>query len=117
MDFPTQIYHLSLLLQAAGAVLTAVVLYGFHRIEARRYLRQWTRGWIALSVHLSGAALGHALADRGLVGATWALLNLLSVTGGYLHVVFLLLGTYELAVGRDARTRAPRLVVFGGLAL
>jgi diguanylate cyclase (GGDEF)-like protein len=117
MDFPTQIYHLSLLLQAAGAVLTGLVLHGFHRLEARRYLRQWTRSWIALSIHLSGAALGHALADRGLVGATWTLLNFVSATGGYLHVVFLLFGTYELAVGRDARTRAPRAVVFGLLGL
>jgi diguanylate cyclase (GGDEF)-like protein len=117
MDFPTQIYHLSILLQAAGAVLTALVLHGFHRLEARRYLRQWTRSWIALSIHLSGAALGHVLADRGMVGATWTLLNLVSATGGYLHVVFLLLGTYELAVGRDARTRAPRPIVLGGLGL
>ena len=117
MDFPTQIYHLSILLQAAGAVLTAAVLHGFHRLEARRYLRQWTRSWIALSIHLGGAALAHALADRGMVGATWTLLNLLSATGGYLHVVFLLLGTYELVAGRDARASAPRIVVFGGLGL
>ena len=116
MDFPTQIYHVSLLLQAAGAVLAAVVLHGFHRIEARRYLRQWTRGWIALSIHLCTAALGHVLADCGVAAAAWTFLDLVSATSGYLHIVFLLLGTYELATGRDARTEAPRILVFGGFA-
>ena len=101
MDFPTQIYHLSLVLQAAGAVLTAVVLHCFHRLAPRPHLLQWTRSWIALSVHLIAAALGQVLLDRGASAAVWPVLALLSATGGFLHVVFLLLGTWELAAGRE----------------
>ena len=117
MDFPTQIYHLSLVLQAAGAVLTAVVLHCFHRLEPRRYLLQWTRSWIALSVHLIAAALGQVLMDRGASAAVWPTLALLSATGGFLHVIFLLLGTYELAGGRESGRGVAPPVVAGSIVL
>jgi PAS domain S-box-containing protein len=107
---------------ASQLVLAAVVtlaLFTFYRHYRRRHLLHWVRSWMALVVYLVAAVVSAGLASHGVTHEALSLsLTFLSMTAGYLHVVWLLIGTGEIAVGRPAAPRVTRslfgLAVLGG---
>jgi two-component system cell cycle sensor histidine kinase/response regulator CckA len=109
------------LAQVAGQlVLVALVtlaLYHFHRHYRRAYLRHWTRSWVALAVYVLTAFASARLARMGLLSpSALAGLGFVSMAAAYLHIVWLLLGTWEIASGRSAPTRAVGLLLALGTA-
>ncbi len=105
---------------ASQIVLVAIVilaLYSFHRHHRRRYLLHWARSWVALAAFVLAAVATAQLARRGLVGPIGLVsLGFVSMLAGYLHIVWLLLGTWEIASGRSVPPRPARALLALGVA-
>ncbi len=116
----TLVVATSFLVQAAAALVLALLLLGFHRTYRRDYLRQWAWSWWALCVYLLASGLSVYL--RG-VTAPLAPLRLalsgIAQVAGYWEVAWLLFGTWEVVTGRTLGARLRRGVLWGllGLAL
>ena len=88
--------------QTAAAVVMAILLFGFHRQYQKSYLLHWTYSWAALAIYYGSTAV----ADRFAAAATrWTEIAIASFGGaaGYLHIVWLLFGVYELLRRRPVR--------------
>ncbi|MFL5577859.1 MAG: putative bifunctional diguanylate cyclase/phosphodiesterase [Gemmatimonadaceae bacterium] len=98
MPQPNTVLYITSLTQAAGALLTAGVLWGLSRYHATTdYLRHWTRSWLALSVYLLYGAEGLFLGETHPVGHPLGVfLAAVASAAGYLQIAWLLLGAYEL---------------------
>src|SRR4051812_27361763 len=88
-----------LALQMAQALLTASVLWVFHRRFGHPVLAYWTYGWVALVGQLAGIATLALLGDTNapVTGAPAIALTSLTLVCGYLKVVWLLLGAFAIA--------------------
>ncbi len=108
------VVYTTLLLQAVGGLLTAVVFYSFYRHLLRSYLLLWAWSWTALSVHMmvSGAALYVAQATA-LASSHPLRIALASVSGAaaYMQVALLLFGVYEMTTGRIVERHLIRRVL------
>jgi len=104
--------------QVALAALMAFALHTFRRRHRRRYLRYWASSWLALGLYvLAGGLVAPAVqVPGGDVARTG--IALLTLLAGYLHLWWLMLGTWEIASGRAAFQRPARgLVVLGLLCV
>ncbi|HVE80262.1 MAG TPA: EAL domain-containing protein [Gemmatimonadaceae bacterium] len=100
------------LAEGLGAFVIAVVFQRLLFYYNKGYLLHWARSWSALCGNLVVLALGLALADAG-IGARWVHLPLafvVSVTG-YLHLGWLVFGTYELTTRRALQPRTVRRLI------
>src|SRR5687767_7872329 len=91
--------------QAVGAGVLALLLYGFYRQYGKSYLLHWAYSWVALSVHHLASTAGlWFMASR--IPATDPRRLAIALTGsvaGYLQVVWLLFGVWEVVRRRPAR--------------
>lgn len=115
-------YNLIMLLQCAVALLLAFVLNYFYRQHNRHYLRLWSLSWLALSVYFLGGALAESLTqlfkpERLSTHPLRILLSVLTLSGGYLQIVLLLGGAYEIATGRTISRKLLRSGLIVGLVL
>ena len=105
--------------QIVGAVVMALLLYGFNRQYEKSYLQHWTRGWAVLAVyHLSGAASFVLALYLQLPGNHPARLAVVLVDGvtGYLIIGWFLFGVYEFVRRRPIRMRnVSRILIALGL--
>jgi two-component system cell cycle sensor histidine kinase/response regulator CckA len=96
--------------QVLGALLLAALVDVFHRVYQRPYLRHWSRSWLALAAYLTAATVSGMSLHAGS-----ALLHVSASTveavAGHLQIVWLVLGTAGLALGREV----PRRVAMGAL--
>ncbi|HVT19042.1 MAG TPA: bifunctional diguanylate cyclase/phosphodiesterase [Thermoanaerobaculia bacterium] len=110
---------------SACAMVIAAVLGGFHRHYRRGYLRHWSASWWAFSLVLMTAAPALRLSRlEPAPPATQLALAAVALTAAFWQAVWLLLGAYEVATGREvAKRRARRLwagmgaLVLGALAV
>lgn len=97
------------LAQAAAALLVAALLLAFYRLYGRGHLRYWAWSWLALAGLLAGAALSLALSrQQAVADALRFAVSLGASLAGYLHVTWLVLGSYEIATGREVPRRLSR---------
>jgi PAS domain S-box-containing protein len=109
-----RVFLFQVLGQVVVVTLVAATLYAFHRVYRRHYLLHWARAWSAFGIYVAGAAAGGVMASRDLASPVMHLaVSTTSLVAGYLQIVWLLLGTWELAGRRDASRRQSR----AGLAL
>jgi PAS domain S-box-containing protein len=97
--------QLVFLVQAAGALLLALSLYGFFRAYRRDYLRLWTLSWLALCLALLASALSHHLVMRGAPAGARRAASLVLAVASYWQAAWLLLGLWELLRGRTLTLR------------
>jgi two-component system cell cycle sensor histidine kinase/response regulator CckA len=97
--------------QVVGALLLAALLGIFHRVYHRPYLRHWSRSWLALAVYLAAAAVS-GLSLRAGSSRLHMSASIAEVVAGHLQIVWLVLGTSGLALGREV----PRRVAVTALA-
>ena len=109
--------YITFFVQAAAALLTAGVLYGFHRSYQRQYLRDWTWSWLALAVMML-TATGGLLFGTGagpLAQPERLVASAIANTAGYLQIGWLLIGAGELGRARGI-PRTRRLQALAALA-
>jgi diguanylate cyclase (GGDEF)-like protein len=87
----------SYLVQAAGALFTAV-LFGFlSRTYRKPFLLHWARSWSAMCVMLVGAAFATAIANTGApTSARQLTISAITAIAAYLQITWLLLGSAEM---------------------
>jgi PAS domain S-box-containing protein len=106
------VYLIEVVSQLVLVAVVILALYSFHRHHRRSYLLHWARSWVALGVYILGAVAAAQLARRGLAHPVGLVgLSLVSMSAGYLHIVWLLLGTWEIGSGRSAPVRSTRLLL------
>src|SRR5512136_2825020 len=105
-----------LLGEAVIVLLVAVTLFSFQRLYRRPHLLHWAWSWTALLLYLAAVLVGSRIAFVGPPSHPLRLLlSLLAFASGYLQIVLLVLGTWELSAGREATQRVVRLVVGAGV--
>ena len=117
---PLILLHTTFFVQSAAALLTAGVLYGFHRSYQRAYLLDWTWSWLALAVMML-AATGGLLFTTGmpLEQPGRLIASVIATVAGYLQIGWLILGAGELGTARDisAGRRSRTLAVLAAAGL
>jgi PAS domain S-box-containing protein len=108
-----------MLLQCAVALLLAFVLNYFYKQHNRHYLRLWSLSWLALSAYLLGGSLAESVFKLGSLSNSplRILLAILTLSGGYLQVVLLLGGAYEIATGSPVSRKLLRSGLLLGVTL
>ena len=107
MSEPTRFVIAIYAAQAAGALLVALLLYGFFRHYRKAYLRSWTLSWVAFVVYLAATGISLALVESHAAAHPVRLaLTLTAALGGFLQISWLLAGTWEVS----RRTTVPARV-------
>ncbi len=94
--------------QTAAALVMAILLLGFHRQYHKSYLLHWTLSWFALGAYYADAAIGMGLPLRTHMPSAHPIRILTAAFGGaigYLQIVWLVFGVYELLRRRPVRIR------------
>jgi diguanylate cyclase (GGDEF)-like protein len=94
--------------QSVVAAVMAILLLGFHRQYGKSYLLHWTLSWAALTAYYADAAIGMGLAIRSHMASNHPVRILTAAFGGvigYLQIVWLLFGVYEVLRRRPVRIR------------
>lgn len=110
---------ISYLAQGALGVMMFLIFQHFSRVYIRRFLRSWSRGWLAFSVYAFSTIaiiILNSVESSSLLNIT---LSLLVQLGSYFHIVFILLGSYQLVFSKPVSRKVTHLVVYltVGLAL
>ena len=95
--------------QAMSAVVLAFLLAAFSSHYKRGYLRHWAWSWLALAVYLTASAVSLAL--NGIYHPSHPLrisLSGLASVSGYVSLVWLLFGCWEIARRRSVPLRVER---------
>lgn len=117
MHGATLAFFTSLLAQACGALVLALLLVGFYRTYRRDYLRQWALSWWARCVYLVGSGASVFLLGAPASSPGRLLLSGLTLSAGYWEVAWLLYGTYEVTSGRTVHRSRQRVVLAALVAL
>jgi signal transduction histidine kinase len=91
--------------QIAGALIFAAVLSHFERRDKRDYLTFWIWSWLAFAAYTFGVTVSRMLPVGEVSSWDRIALTTLSLTAGFLQVIWFLLGTYEFAERRRLTTR------------
>jgi signal transduction histidine kinase/CheY-like chemotaxis protein len=92
--------------QVIGALLFAAVLFHFERRAGRDYLRFWIWSWLAFAMYTTGSTASRLLSTSVEVTAIGRVaLTTVSLTAGFLQLIWFLLGSYEFSERRRLLTR------------
>jgi signal transduction histidine kinase len=101
--------------QMSGAFIFAAVLSHFERRDNRDYLNFWIWSWLAFAIYTFGVTVSRMLPVGQVSSLDRIALTTLSLTAGFLQVIWFLLGTHEFAGRR--RLPARWLIPSCGVAL
>ncbi len=97
---------LSSAIQITSALVFAAVLWHFQRRAGRFFLRFWRWSWLAFVVYTAGAVASRLIsADYPPTSTLRITLSVVSLTAGFLQLVWLVAGTYELSLRRALEGR------------
>ena len=91
--------------QISGALIFAAVLSHFERRDNRDYLHFWIWSWLAFAAYTFGVTVSRLLPVGEVASWDRIALTTVSLTAGFLQVIWFLLGTYEFAERRRLPTR------------
>jgi signal transduction histidine kinase len=103
-------FEFTLVVLASGAQVIAgltfaLVLDHFERRDNRDYLRFWIWSWLSFVVYTLGITASRLLPVGEVAAPDRIVLTTLSLTAGFLQVIWFLLGTYEFSERRRLQTR------------
>ena len=103
----------SYLAQAFGGLVLVGLLFAFHRLYRRDFLRQWAWSWVAFCVYLTGFSGALVLAsDQPPTSPLRIAVAGLALAAGFVQVAPLLAGTWEVTTGRRVEERWLRPALF-----
>jgi len=104
--------------QAVFGLIMALLLFAFFREYKHEFLRHWSLSWAAMAIYFGCAAVLMAnLQGDGLPQEQSLLLSALSLAAAYLHVAWLMIGTWEAVEERQVDARRYWLVIALALAV
>src|SRR6186713_13107 len=93
----------------AQCILGLILFFIFRHFSIlyiRRFLRSWARSWIAFSVYMFCTATMVLTVQESRFTSFTMPLSFLAQTGCFLHIVFLLIGTYQLIYVKPVKRRS-----------
>jgi diguanylate cyclase (GGDEF)-like protein len=117
MPLPTFLAVASFLVLSGAALIIACVFVGLQRRYWRPFLRHWTWSWLALAVYAALSAVSRIIGVRHAIDyPPYIAVAMLSGVAGYLQIVWLLLGTFELTTADTLpKAQVRRLIVAAAL--
>jgi diguanylate cyclase (GGDEF)-like protein len=107
----------SYIVQAAGALFTAVLFGFFARNYQKPFLRHWARAWASMCVMLAAGAIGASLVGVAPASsATRLTISMVAGVAAYFQIVWLVWGMAELVSADAAATFHKHRVAFFGSA-
>ncbi len=107
----------SYVVQAAGALFTAVLFGIFSRTDRRPFLLHWARAWLAMCITLVSASLTTLMRDVPPAAPSRLFISAVGSIAAYAHVAWMILGTVELlSTGFAQRLHQRRAWIFGAAA-
>ena len=117
MPLPTYLSVASFLVLSGAALIIACVFVGLQRRYWRPFLRHWTWSWLALAAYAALSAVSR------IIGVGYAIdyppsivVAMLSGVAGYLQIVWLLLGTFELTTANSLPKATVRRLIIAAVA-
>ena len=108
----------SYVVQAAGALFTAVLFGFFARTYQKPFLRHWARAWASMCVWLAAGAISASLTGVPPASATRIIISIVGAVAAYSQIAWLILGLGELVSPAAAeRVQRSRLWLFGAATL
>lgn len=98
--------------QATLGLAMFFIFRHFGLVYIRRFLRTWSRSWLAFSVYMTSTVIlmGDAGEDNfppvGLVP-----LNIIAQVGSFLHIVYILIGSYQLVSSKPVNRRVYQIII------
>src|SRR5690606_31424204 len=90
----------------------------FSLVYGRRFLRTWSRSWLAFSIYMiSTVILMINLEDENYPPPGWIPLNIVAQVGSFLHIVYILIGSYQLVRSRPVNRRIYQAIIIGVVIL
>ncbi len=103
---------------AFAALALALLLLHFHTRYGRRYLLLWAASWASLAIfHASNGVHLMAVARPETAGGLTFTTSIVSVLAGYLQIVWLLWGCFDLAKWKPLQRKDQRTVAIALIAL
>ena len=118
MPLPTFLSVASFFVLSGAALIIACVFVGLQRRYWRPFLRHWTWSWLALAAYAALSAASRLIGiDHAIDYPPRLVVAMLSGVAGYLQIVWLLLGTFELTRGSSLKSVTVRRLVVAGAVL
>lgn len=98
--------------QATLGLVMFFIFRHFSLVYERRFLRTWSRSWLAFSIYMvSAVVLMTNLEDENYPPVGWIPLSIVAQVGSFLHIVYILIGSYQLVRSKAVRRRVYRLII------
>ncbi|HEY8513775.1 MAG TPA: HAMP domain-containing sensor histidine kinase [Cyclobacteriaceae bacterium] len=90
----------------------------FSLVYERRFLRTWSRSWLAFSIFMiASVILMTNLEDENYPSVGWLPFSIVAQVGSFLHIGYILIGSYQLVRSRPVRRRVYQLIIIGVVLL
>lgn len=104
--------------QATLGLVMFFIFRHFSLVYGRRFLRTWSRSWLAFSIYMiSTVILMINLEDENYPPPGWIPLNIVAQVGSFLHIVYILIGSYQLVRSRPVNRRIYQAIIIGVVIL
>lgn len=104
--------------QATLGLVMFFIFRHFSFVYGRRFLRTWSRSWLAFSIYMiSTVILMINLEDENYPPPGWIPLNIVAQVGSFLHIVYILIGSYQLVRSRPVNRRIYQAIIIGVVIL
>lgn len=101
-----------------GLIMYYVFRY-FSRVYVRRFLRTWSKSWLSFSVYMfSSATLTVMTKNDPTISNSISLpLAFMAQLGSYFHIIFILIGSYQLVFHKPFNRRLQQNIIFATIIL
>jgi signal transduction histidine kinase len=98
--------------QASLGLVMYFVFRHFSLVYVRRFLRTWSRSWLAFSIYMvSTVILMTVRGGQTLPPVGWIPLSIIAQLGSFLHIVYILIGSYQLVLSRPINRKLYQLII------
>lgn len=102
------------LVQASLGLTMYFIFRHFSRIYTRRFLRTWSKSWLAFAVYMFSTVIIMAYpGDEEWPQVVGLPLHFVAQLGSYLHIVFILIGSYQLVFNKPFNRNLSKFIISG----
>lgn len=104
--------------QATLGLVMFFIFRHFSLVYSRRFLRTWSRSWLAFAIYMISTVILMVNAEDEVFPPVGLVpLNIIVQLGSFLHIVYILIGSYQLVRSRPVNRRVYQGIVVGVAAL
>jgi signal transduction histidine kinase len=99
--------------QASLGLVMYFVFRHFSQVYVRRFLRTWSRSWLAFSIYMISTVILMANMDdqQPYPPVGWVVVNIIAQVGSFLHIVYILIGSYQLVLSKPVNRKLYKIII------